>query len=138
MLLARTSVLLLAPLCLVLSLGCSSSSDSGDEFVFELTLQSMDEHVGELFELRAWNVATGAEVDRLRLSSIPAAQFLVTVEGLREDQTYHLDFYADFDGSGDYDAPPGDHSWRLTVGPVSGDDAQTFVHDTAFVDIAWP
>ena len=49
--------------------------------------------------------------------------------------TYMLDFYADLNGNGLYDAPPVDHAWRLQNVTTLGDLDREFVHNQDFTDI---
>jgi hypothetical protein len=49
--------------------------------------------------------------------------------------SYQIDFYADHNQNGSYDAPPTDHAWRITVNDLVGDSVVTFTHNTDFTDI---
>lgn len=102
---------------------------------FQLT--GMNPHVGQGFGVRLIDQATGKEVGRESLDAIEMANFDIDLPFLEAGHTYDLDFYADLSQNGLYDAPPTDHAWRLTVGPVDGDETASFQHATNFVDINW-
>ncbi|MCH7574937.1 MAG: T9SS type A sorting domain-containing protein [Candidatus Marinimicrobia bacterium] len=105
----------------------------------------MTPHLNQLFELRVesytytWGgVVTGEEIGIVRLDSINAADFSVSVPGLMLDGSYNIDFYADFNGNGQYDVPGTDHAWRLGIHYAGGYAAVDFSHNTDFTDIEWP
>ncbi len=52
--------------------------------------------------------------------------------------SYDIDFYADFNGNGQYDAPGTDHAWRLSYDYAGGYASIDFSHNVTFTDIAWP
>jgi hypothetical protein len=54
---------------------------------------------------------------------------------LADGANYRIDFYADFNGDGECDSPPVDHSWRIGLGTVNGDVARDFQHDVNFTDV---
>lgn len=95
-------------------------------------------HVGKLFELRVIIASTGQVVGRYVLSSIPAMDFNVAIAGVIANGTqYNIDFYADANGNGHYDAPPADHAWRVnTTGTATGL-TLTFAHNTTFTDVGF-
>ncbi len=66
------------------------------------------------------------------------ADFVVSIPGIEMDHDYIVDFYADHNGSGSYDAPPVDHTWRTTFNSTTGNFVENFIHNTDFVDIEWP
>ncbi len=103
-----------------------------------LQLSNMNPHVGQKFEARAVDKATGVEASRKTLASIPAPNFSVTFDNITSGSSYWIDFYADHNGSGSYNAPPTDHAWRLEANNVTGEVILNFVHNTNFTDIQWP
>jgi len=107
--------------------------------IYQLTLDitGFDPHVGQLFEARVFDIADGVEVGRTRVDAVPSADFSVTIGGLEGDHSYKVDFFADFNGNGYYDAPPTDHAWQLSLDNVQGDTTLTFSHNTDFTDIGW-
>jgi len=129
------------PLVLVLLaattlIGCSEGDCEGGDLLYDQTLifEGFDEHVGQLFELRSiWHDT----VDTVLLPAIPAPEFTMTV--VAGCGANHIDFYADFNDNGDYDPPPTDHAWRITVHAREGANKDVLIqHDTDYVDIKWP
>ena len=112
--------------------------DIGWNYLLTLDLTGMVPHVGQLFALRVVDLADNSEAGRIRQESIPLADFSISVPGLALGGSYNIDFYADFNGNGRYDAPGTDHAWRMTVNNVLGDTTLSFAHNTSFTDIMWP
>ncbi|MCH7858808.1 MAG: T9SS type A sorting domain-containing protein [Candidatus Marinimicrobia bacterium] len=109
------------------------------EGTLTLDLTGMTPHLGQLFELRVVDQSDGSEVGQVRVDSIDTLDFSVSVPGLAIGGSYNVDFYADLNGNGVYDAPGADHAWRLVLTNVQGDTTLAFAHNTDnFVDIAWP
>lgn len=116
----------------------TSFTDIDWVYMFTLNLNSMNPHVGQLFELRVVDEADDSEVGRTRLESILVPDFSVYVPGIRTGKSYRVDYYADLNKNGQYDAPPADHAWRDMFTNSSGDVALSFTHNTSFTDIQWP
>ena len=135
----RTTALTLGILLL-----CLAACDDDDTFgppLFDLTLgiRSFNPHVGQLFEVRVVDRGTGLEVARQRVAPIASPDFdLYFDEVLIQGRDYNVDFYADANDSGGYDAPPVDHAWRLPVTEVRGDISLVFPHDFVWTDIQFP
>ncbi len=108
------------------------------DYLFTLELTGMTPHVGRLFELRVVDLNDGSEIGRTRLESIILSGFSVSVPGIRIGGNYQIDFYADHNQNGAYDAPPADHAWRMDLSNVQGDATLAFSHNTDFTDIGWP
>ena len=129
----RIALLFLAASALV---GCSSDDDGCDGYFDDMTMsfEGFDEHVGQLFEIKTekWGDTVGAVV----VTAIPAPEFSVTLEAYCGSN--RVEFYADANDNGQYDPPPEDHAWRITVATeaevING---VVFQHDTNFVDIGW-
>lgn len=113
-------------------------TDIGWKYRFTLSAMGMNPHLGQMFELRLVNQNTLAEAGRIRLDSIVSADFSASLAGLEMGEDYFIDFYADHNGNGTYDAPPTDHAWRLELMDVIGDSQLDFSHNTNFTDIQWP
>jgi len=94
--------------------------------------------LGQLFELRVVDQSDMSEVNRVTLDQILVPDFTVFLDGIEVGHDYNIDFYADLNGNGGYDAPPTDHAWRLTFNAMNGDFMQDFSHNTNFTDIQWP
>lgn len=106
-------------------------------YVLTVNFTNMTPHVGQMLELRVEDNNTNEEVGRIKLLSIPSANFQVQVVGLKLNTEYKVQFYADLNGNGLYDIPPTDHAWQLTFNNPSGDATVDFSHNTTFTDINW-
>ncbi len=106
-------------------------------YLLTMDFMSMTPHVGQMFDLKL--IRTGDPEDSLIsevvVDTIQNADFTLTIPGIMTGYSYRIDFYADFNGNGTYDAPPADHAWRLELENVMGDTTLTFVHNTDFTDI---
>jgi hypothetical protein len=54
---------------------------------------------------------------------------------LGETHTFHVDYYADVNGSDSCEAPPTDHAWRVDIPAVSADVDLPVTHNTDFTDV---
>lgn len=101
-------------------------------------LRQMLPHGGQLTEIR---VVAEDSINSMRaraiLDPLPAEDFDLIIPRAVPDGNHRLDFFADLNGNGAYDTPPADHSWRIPL-PVTGLAETTFIHNTAFTDIAVP
>ena len=102
-----------------------------------MMFREMDPHVGQRFELRIVEEASGREIARFTIPEIMAA-FDLEIVDLQLGESYRIDFYSDANGNGRYDAPPSDHAWRVEIPELQGDAEFTFTHNAEFTDIAWP
>jgi hypothetical protein len=109
------------------------------KWVYLLTVNftGMTPHLGQLLELRVEDNATDKEVDRIKVPVVPSADFNVQIAGLKLNTEYKIEFYADHNGNGLYDAPPTDHAWEIDFTNTTGDVTQDFAHNTTFTDINW-
>jgi len=98
----------------------------------------MTPHLGQTLELRVYRSDNNEEVGRTKVSSIAGENISVSIPLIEIDHDYVVDFYADHNGNGIYDAPPTDHAWRLTFNSSTGNFVQNFSHNTNFTDIDWP
>ena len=108
------------------------------EATLTLKLVGMDPHVGQPFLLRVIDAESREEVFRVTLAEIGAAAFDIDVAGLEIGHAYRVDFFADMNGNGVYDAPPADHAWRIDLPALQGDESVSFAHTVAFTNIDWP
>lgn len=100
-----------------------------------LALSGMAESVGEMMVMYVREQSTGAYLDTVTLESIPADEFTMDSYVIGNGGTYMLDFYADLNGNGLYDAPPVDQAWRISSLNTTGDRDLEFVHNQDFTDI---
>ena len=104
---------------------------------FNLTVNftGMTPHVGETLWLAVIDQATKMEIGRVK--TIAAVSFSLEIPGIEAGKSYNVEFYADHNKNGMYDAPPADHAWRMQVNEVTGNTTIDFAHNTNFTDIAW-
>ncbi len=103
-----------------------------------LAFREMDPHLGQAFSLRVVEEPSGREVFRVSIPEIAAAMFDLEIGDLAFDTPYRVDFYADHNGNGMYDAPPVDHAWRVELTGFQADTIVPIQHNTDFTDIGWP
>jgi len=113
-------------------------TDINWKYLLTVNLFSMVPHLGELFELRVVRQDNQLEIGRVSVPAILLPDFTVYIPEFELEQGYNIDFYADHNGNGMYDAPPVDHAWRLSFNSNNGDFIQDFTHNTNFTDIQWP
>jgi hypothetical protein len=108
------------------------------KYLLTVNFTSMTPHVGQLFELRVVKVENQEEAGRVSLPAVLVPNYTIEVPGFDLNKDYNIDFYADLNGNGSYNAPPVDHAWRQTFNSSTGDFASAFSHNANFVDILWP
>ncbi len=96
--------------------------------------EGMTPHLGQTLTLYVWDLVAGTYLDTV-VTVIEDAKFDVESHILQPGGTYQVDFFADHNGNGTYDAPPADHAWRLETGITMGDVDLDFTHNTNFTDI---
>ncbi len=96
--------------------------DVGWKYLHTLNLLEMNPHSGQKLEMRIVSNDSNEEIGRKLINSIQSESFSISIPNIELDHNYNVDFYADHNGNGIYDAPPSDHSWRLTFNSQSGDD----------------
>lgn len=103
---------------------------------FRLDLFGFNPHVGQLFGMKVIHTESGRTVGQYRLDVIPNHDFDIEIRDIiQSGAQYQIDFYADLNRNGTYDAPPIDHAWRvMATGMAEGLDV-SFTHNTAFTDI---
>jgi hypothetical protein len=105
------------------------------EHVLTINFLSMNPHIGQMLWLNVVDKDTDQEI--ARLSTIAESEFALVVSGIVPESSYRINFYADHNENGKYDAPSDDHAWRLDLDDVVGDTTLTFTHNTDFEDIEW-
>lgn len=113
-------------------------TDINWKYLYTLNLLNMTPHLGQAIELRVYRSDNNEEVGRTKVSSIAGENISISISQIEIDHDYIVDFYADHNGNGIYDAPPTDHAWRLTFNSSTGNFVQNFSHNTNFTDIDWP
>lgn len=100
-----------------------------------LRFDGMSPHIGQMMKLYVRDQSTGTTLDSVTVAQIEDADFDIESHILEVGGSYHIDFYADLNGNGVYDAPPADHAWRLEVNNAMGDVDLDFTHNTTFTNI---
>ncbi|MCH6559889.1 T9SS type A sorting domain-containing protein [candidate division KSB1 bacterium] len=98
----------------------------------------MNPYLGQRFEVRVLDKATGGEVGRQGVQAINNADFDLELFTTIIGQSYQIDFYADQNNNGIYDSPPTDSAWRLELDQAQGNDTLTFTSNTNFTDTGFP
>jgi plastocyanin len=109
--------------------------ENGGQFLLSVDFMSMNPHVGQDFYLALVEKGTGMEVGRADTTA--DVEFTIEISGIESGKSYHVDFWADHNRNGVYDAPPADHAWRIELTDVQGDTTLVFTHNTNFTDIMW-
>jgi plastocyanin len=108
---------------------------SSGPFVLTVNFTGMNPHVGQTLWLAVIDQATKKEIGRVKKTA--TAAFSAEISGIEVGKSYNVDFYADHNKNGGYNAPPTDHTWRLQANNVTGNTTLNFAHNTTFTDIAW-
>ena len=106
----------------------------------KLTLQfrGMNTYLGQRFEVRVLDKATGGEVGRQGVQAIDNPDFDLELFTTIIGESYQIDFYADQNNNGTYDSPPTDAAWRLDLDQAQGNDSLTFISNSNFTDTGFP
>jgi plastocyanin len=104
----------------------------------KVRFSGMTPHLGQAFTLFVRDAASGETLDTLMIDAIEDESFDLRSYVIEVMGSYMIDFYADHNGNGSYDAPPADHAWRLETGQIMGDTDLEFSHNTNFTDIEAP
>jgi hypothetical protein len=96
----------------------------------------MNPHIGQSLFFRVVDISDNSEVGRTSVV-VTSPDFSLKIGGIVPGGSYNLDFFADLNKNGRYDAPPADHAWRITLDTVKGDTTVPFAHNVSFTDIAW-
>jgi plastocyanin len=111
------------------------ADDNGEKHMLTINFTGMNPHIGQNLHLAV--IEKNSRMEISRLDTIAQADFMVHVYGIENGMSYNVDFYADHNSNGMYDAPPTDHAWRLDLDDVTGDTTLNFAHNTNFTDIMW-
>jgi hypothetical protein len=95
----------------------------------------MNPHIGQDLWLALIDQESGTILKRIK--NTVEESFSVVLPDVEIGRSYHIDFFADHDQSGNYNPPPTDHAWRLEVANLEKDTTISFIHNTSFTDIAW-
>lgn len=95
---------------------------------------AMTPHVGQKLTLFVRD-NTGKYLDTAIIANVTVPEFDVSSWAINTVQNYTVDFFADLNKNGQYNAPPTDHAWRIMVENLANDTTINFVHNTTFTDI---
>jgi hypothetical protein len=113
--------------------GDSTSIDT----TYQLTLNftEMDSIDGDQFLIFLRDPETGEFIDSTSIAVVDTSNFTVVFENVYVNVDYNIDFYADLNGNGSYDLPPGDQAWRISLSNIQHDTTIVFVYSNNFTDI---
>lgn len=100
-----------------------------------LGLTGMAANAGQKMLMYVRDQSSGNYLDTVTLESIPGDEFTMDSYVIGNGGNYMLDFYADLNGNGLYDAPPADEAWRLQNVSTLGDHTLEFNHSQDYTDI---
>lgn len=109
----------------------------GQAAALQATLEGMEHHLGQRFEARLLDVEAERVVSRTLIETLDSGRFALSFDNLIVGRTYRLEFSADMNGNGLYDAPPEDHAWRIDLTDVTEEQQVSFQHGTEFTDLGW-
>lgn len=109
----------------------SVNADNRHDLTISFT--NMEPHIGQTLRLWVNDQSTGSTLFNTEVTVSP--EFDIVATGLENNKSYNIDFYADHNLNGVYDAPPADHAWRLELNHVTSDTLLTFGHNVVFTDI---
>lgn len=115
----------------------ASFTDIKWQNILTINFAGMTPHIGQMLEIKLENSTTEKEIGRVKIPAITSASFPVQIIGLIEPGDYSVEFYADFNGNGIYDAPPTDHAWKIGFNYTGGNVDLSFNHNATFTDIQW-
>jgi len=100
-----------------------------------LALTGMAGNSGQEMIMYVRDQGTGNYLDTVSIDAIPGDEFTLDSYVIGPGGNYMLDFYADLNDNGLYDAPPVDQAWRVLTGTTVGDLQVDFSHNQDFTDI---
>jgi len=109
--------------------------NAADPLKLTVNFSAMNPHVGQTLWLAVIDQASKMEIGRVKKTVTQT--FSIDVPGIETGKSYWVDFFADHNKNGVYNAPPADHAWRLPLANVTGNSVIDFVHNTSFTEIAW-
>ena len=108
------------------------------QYTLTLNLQGMDAYIGDRIEVRVTEQPSDREVGRKVIPSLESGSATVLMYVFLQGRNYNVDFYADVNGNGHYDAPPEDHAWRRIIVNAGGDILIDFMPLEDYFDIELP
>ena len=121
--------------------GDDAGDDAGDDsgggpFDLDFSGTGFTPHNGQTLHVAVLDASGGAHVVTDQSTTVSGGDFSFSFPGvLEEGHSYHVDYYADFNGNGSCDAPPTDHVWRKDVDNVQDNVNLQVTHNTNFTDV---
>lgn len=100
-----------------------------------LELTGMAANAGQKMLMYVRDQSSGNYLDTVTVESIPGDEFTMDSYVIGNEGTYMLDFYADLNDNGLYDAPPTDEAWRIQNVSTLGEHTLEFNHSQEYTDI---
>ncbi len=108
------------------------------KYLLTINFTGMTPYIGQLMEIRVEDDSTKTEVGRTRIENVESDNFTLEMPFLLNGRkNYRIQFYADFNKNGLYDAPPTDHAYEIHLINNAADTVLNFSHNTDFSDINW-
>ncbi len=101
-----------------------------------INFTNMTPHLNQNLYLRVVDKSNLKETGRV-VTLISSDNFSVTLPAVEIGGSYFIDFFVDVNSNGQYDVPPTDHAWRLSLDNALGNDTLNFSHNINFTDIKW-
>lgn len=118
---------------------CGDDEDDADhdEGPFDLTFAGtgFGPHNGQTLWVAVVATQTNTVLDKQSVTVTDGAFSLSWTGALEHDLDYAVHYYADHNGSGGCDAPPGDHVWSESLGKIHADITKTVTHSTTFTNV---
>jgi len=96
----------------------------------------MTPHIGQMMALKVIDVKDSSLAADTTITAVPSDAFQISFGAkLISGHSYNIDFWADLNKNGEYDPPPVDHAWRITLKDVAADTTVAFAHNTNFTDV---
>ena len=119
---------------LVMLAGCTAPNSPS---TLTVSFERMAPYIGHVFEARLFEEPSGTEIAGIRIDAVESDRFEFQFVGLGWQRGYAVEFFADVNGNGKYDAPPGDHAWSAQLPPMSGSGTWTFSPNENITDLGW-
>lgn len=100
-----------------------------------LSFSGMDANTGQELILYVRDQGSGDYLDTITVESIAGGEFTMDSYAIGSEGSFMLDFYADKNGNGSYDAPPVDQAWRIENVSSVGDHEVEFAYSENFTNI---
>ena len=104
--------------------------EEASENVMSVNFSAMNPHIGQTLWLAVEDRSESEDI--FRTTRVAEESFTIEVPGIIAGNDYRIEFFADHNENGSYDAPSTDHAWRIDLDEVSATPNIDFVHNTNF------